>query len=74
MPDTKTAKKTKQNIIKKSKSNKRYGEYVEKKNKNKKQKTFIDTSEFPYIEEKDAFECPVMKYLLNFQRIVETKE
>ena len=74
VPDTKTAKKTKQNIIKKSKSNKRYGEYVEKKNKNKKQKTFIDTSEFPYIEEKDAFECPVMKYLLNFQRIVENKD
>lgn len=70
IPDKKSASKNKNKIIKDNKSNKRYEEYIKQKNNNKKQKTFIDIDEFDYIEEKDAYECPVMKYLLNFQKIV----
>ena len=74
IPDKNTAQKTKQKIIKKSKSNKRYGQYIEEKKKNKKQRTFIDTIDFEYIDEEDAFECPVMKCHLKFQRIIKDKE
>ena len=74
IPDKNTARKTKQEIIQKSKSHKKYGEYIENKNKNKKQRTFIDIMDFEYIEQKDAYKCPVMNHLLTFQRIVEDKD
>ena len=71
IPDKENATKTKDEIIKANKSNKRYEQYVTNKKKNKKHRTFIERYEFPYIDEEDAFECPVMHYLLKFQRIVE---
>lgn len=40
-----------------------------KKKKKSKQRTFIDMKDFIYHEDKDAFECPVMHYFLEFQRI-----
>ena len=51
VPYTKTTKKKLNRIsLKNQNPIKGYGEYVEKKIK--KQKTFIDTADFPYIEKK----------------------
>lgn len=59
----------KKEIIKANKSNKRYDEYVENKKNNKKQRTFIERDEFIYIPEKDAYECPKTKNLLEYHGI-----
>ena len=70
IPDKYRASKIKSKIISDSKSDERYEEYLANKNKNKKQRTFINIDEFEYIKEEDAYKCPVMEFLLEFQRIV----
>ena len=52
---------------------KKYDEYVKRKNKNKKHRTFIESKDFNYLEDEDAFECPLTKYELSFQQITEDK-
>ena len=73
IPDKNNASKNKEKIIKDNKSNKKYDEYVKRKNKNKKHRTFIESKDFNYLEDEDAFECPLTKYELSFQQITEDK-
>ena len=70
IPDTETAKATKEEIQQENYSDERYEKYLEEKKKKSKKRTFLEQKDFIYHDEKDAFECPVMHYFLKFQRII----
>ena len=69
IPDSQTASITKENLKNRNYSDERYEKHLEEKKKNSKKRTFIDMKDFIYHDDKDAFECPVMHYFLEFQRI-----